>query len=124
MHFWPPVLNSSNMASMQQSDSNAQDPEHCPSIVKSVETGSTILNHLPPIMSRGYFGPRREKPQTTASKPAKKPRPSFTEASNATERSGRVGVAETAATDTVQTSFFSMLLPATSLGGEPTNCDA
>ena len=37
--------------------------------------GSTILNHLPPILPRGYFGPRRGKPQTTTSKPAKKQRP-------------------------------------------------
>ena len=66
LHFWPPALNASNMASMQQSDSNAQDLEHCPSIIESVETGTTILNHLPPILPRGYFGPRREKPQTTA----------------------------------------------------------
>ena len=85
LHFWPPVLNSSNMASMQQSDSNAQDPEHCPSIVESVQTESTVLNHLPSILPRGYFGPRRGKPQTTASRPAKKPRPSTTEASIATE---------------------------------------
>ena len=74
------------MASMQQNDSNAHNPKHCPSIIESIETGTTVLNHLPPILLRGYFGPRREKPQTIASRPAKKPRPSTTEASIATER--------------------------------------
>ena len=39
-----------------------------------VETGSTILEHLPPILQRGYFGPRRGKPQNTTSKPTKKQR--------------------------------------------------
>ena len=86
MHFWPPALNASNMASMQQSDSNGHDLEHFPSIVESVETETTVLNHLPPILPRGYFGPQRKKPQTTASRPVKKPRPSTTEASIATER--------------------------------------
>ena len=74
------------MASMQQSDSNAQDPQHCPSIVESVEMESIVLNHLPPILPRRYFGPRRKKPQTTASRPAKKLRPSTTKANIATER--------------------------------------
>ena len=45
-----------------------------------------VLNHLPPILPRGYFGPRRAKPQTTASRPAKKPRPSTLEGSIATEK--------------------------------------
>ena len=44
------------------------------------------MNHLPPIMPRGYFGPRQGKPQTTTSRLAKKPRPSYTEASIATKR--------------------------------------
>ena len=52
---------SEDIASMQQSDSNAQDSEHCPSIVELVETGTTILNHLPPILPKGYFEPRRGK---------------------------------------------------------------
>ena len=74
------------MASMQQTDSNAQDLEHCPSIVESVEMGTIVLNHLPPILPRGYFGPRRGKPQTTTSRPAKKSRPSTTEANIPTEK--------------------------------------
>ena len=86
MQFWPPASNAPNMVSMQQSDSNAQDPEHCLSIIDSIETGSKILNHLPPIMPRGYFGPRCGKPQTTTSRSAKKQRPSTTEPSIATER--------------------------------------
>ena len=55
LHFWPPAINAPNMASMQQSDSNTQDPEHCPSIEDSIKRTSTILNHLPSIMPRGYF---------------------------------------------------------------------
>ena len=74
------------MASMQQSDSNALNLEHCPSIVESVETGTIVLNHLPPILPRGYFGPQQGKPQTTTLRPAKKPRPSTTEANIATEK--------------------------------------
>ena len=86
MHFWPPSINAPNMASIQQNDSNAQDPEHCPSIVNSIEMGSSILNHLPPISHKGYFGPRREKPQTTTSRLAKKQRPTTTEHIISTER--------------------------------------
>ena len=71
---------------MQQSHHNAQDPEHCSSIVDSIEMGSTILNHLPPIIPRRYFGPRRGKPQMTTSTPTMKPRPSTTEVSIATEK--------------------------------------
>ena len=71
---------------MQQIDRNAQNPEHCPSIVDSIEMRSTLLNHLPPIMLRGYFGPRWGNPQTTTSRLAKKERPSTKEASIATER--------------------------------------
>ena len=67
------------MASIQQSDSHAQDLEHCPSIVDLLEMGSIILDHLPPILQRGYFGPRWEKLQTTTSRPAKKQRPTTTE---------------------------------------------
>ena len=86
LHFWPPTINAPNMASMQQSDSHAQDPEHCPSIVDSIETGSIILNHLPPILQRGYFRPRWEKPQMTTSRPAKKQRPTTTEHIISTKR--------------------------------------
>ena len=82
MHFGPSAIIAPSMASMQQSDRNALDPKHCPSIVDSIETGSTILNHLPPIMPRGYFGPRWGKPQTTSSRPTKK----ATEASIATKK--------------------------------------
>ena len=86
MHFWPPALNASNMASMQQSDSNAPNLENCPSIVESGEKKTIVLNNLPPILPRGYFGPRQGKPQTTTSRPTKKPRPSTTEANIAAER--------------------------------------
>ena len=48
--------------------------------------GTTILNHLPPILPRGYFGLRQGKRQTTTSRPTKKPRPSTIEASIAIER--------------------------------------
>ena len=86
MHFWPPTITAPNMASMQQSDSNAQDPKQCPSIVDSIETGFTILNHLSPILPRRYFGLRRGKSQTTTSRPAKKQRPTTTEHIISTER--------------------------------------
>ena len=45
----------------------------------SFEKGSTILDHLPSILQRRYFGPRREKPQTTTSRPAKKKQPTTME---------------------------------------------
>ena len=38
----------------------------------TLEIGFTVLDHLPPILQRGYFGPRRGKPQNTTSKPTKK----------------------------------------------------
>ena len=36
-------------------------------------------DHLPPILQRGYFGPRWGKPKTTTSRPAKKQKPTTTE---------------------------------------------
>ena len=79
LHFWPPASDSSNMASMQQSSSHAQEFEHYPSIVDSLEMGSTILDHLSSILQKGSFRPQQGKPQTTTSRPAKKQRPTTME---------------------------------------------
>ena len=79
MHFWTPAINSPNMASMEKNGTHTEDLEHCLAFVDSFKTGSTILDHLPPILQRGYFRPRRGKPQTTTSRSAKKKQPTTTE---------------------------------------------
>ena len=50
MHFWAPAINSPNMASMEKSGTHMEDLEHCPTFVDSLETRSTILDYLPPIL--------------------------------------------------------------------------
>ena len=79
LNFWAPAINLPNMAFMKKSGTHMEDLEHCPTFVDSFETGSTILDHLPPILQRGCFGPRRGKLQTTTSRPTKKNQPTTTE---------------------------------------------
>ena len=67
------------MTSMQQSGIQVEEPEQCLSIVHSFKMELTILDHLPLILQRRYFGPQRGKPQTTTSRLAKKKQPTTME---------------------------------------------
>ena len=79
--FWPDMREGNDHASREQ-DGNALDgSQPLRSNASIVETGSTVLEHLPPILQRGYFGPRRGKPQNKTSKPTKKQRPNSKELS-------------------------------------------
>ena len=62
--FWPATREVNAHASMERHGSDLEKPQ--------LETGSIVLDHLPPILQRGYFGPRRGKPRNTTSKPIKK----------------------------------------------------
>ena len=41
----------------------------------TLKMGSIVLDHLPSILQRGYFGPRQEKPQNATSNPTIRQRP-------------------------------------------------
>ena len=80
--FWPATREVNVHAPMEQSqrnDSAVEEPQPLQSNADTLETRSTVLDHLPPILQRGYFGPRREKPHNTTSKPTKKQRPNTKE---------------------------------------------
>ena len=62
-------------ASIERNGCDLGEPQPLPSNADTIGMGSTILDHLPPILERGYFGPRKGKPQNTTSKTAKKQRP-------------------------------------------------
>ena len=59
-------------ASIKQNVCTLEETQPLPSNVDTVGMRSTILDHLPPILERGYFGARKGKPQNTTSKPANK----------------------------------------------------
>ena len=61
-------------ASIERNGCDVGEPQPLPSNADTVGTRSIILDHLPPILERGYFGPRKGKPQNITSKPAKKQR--------------------------------------------------
>ena len=60
--------------SFERNGCDLEEPQPLLSNADTVGTGSTILDNLPPILERGYFGPKKRKPQNTTSKPAKKQR--------------------------------------------------
>ena len=66
---------------MERQGCASEGPQPLQSNASTLETGSTVLDHLPPILQKGYFGPRREKPQNETSKPTKEQRPNTEEVS-------------------------------------------
>ena len=76
--FWPDTREGNDHASTEHG-SALDGSQPLRSNTSIVETGTTVLDHLPPILQRGYFGPRRGKPQNTTSKPTKKQRPNSKE---------------------------------------------
>ena len=73
--FWSTTMEVNATASMDQHSSALKEPQPLQLTAGTLETGSTVLDHLPPILQRGYFGPRRGKPQNITSRPTKKQRP-------------------------------------------------
>ena len=74
LQFWPTNGEVHAHASIKRNGCDLGEPQPLLSNADTVGTGSTILDHLPPILERGYFGPRKGKPRNTTSKPAKKQR--------------------------------------------------
>ena len=64
---------------MEWNSSALEEPQPLQSNVDTLEMGSIVLDHLPPILQREYFEPKRRKPHNTTSKPTKKQRPNTKE---------------------------------------------
>ena len=79
--FWPDTREVNAHASMEHHGSALEGPQLLQSNAGTLEIGSTVLDHLPPILERGYFGPRRGKPQITTSKLIQEQRPNTKEVS-------------------------------------------
>ena len=77
--FWPTTREVNAITSMDQHGSAVKEPQPLQLTARTLETGSTVLDHLLPILQRGYFGPRRGKPRNLTLKPTKKQRPNTTE---------------------------------------------
>ena len=77
--FWPATREVNAHASMARHGNALEEPQLLQSNADTLETGSTVLDHLPSILQRGYFGPRRGKPQNATSRPTKKHRPNTKE---------------------------------------------
>ena len=60
--FWPDTREVNAQASMEWHGMALEGPPPLQSNANTFETGSTVLDHLPPILQRGYFGPRQGKP--------------------------------------------------------------
>ena len=77
--FWPDTREVNDHASREQHGSALDGSQSLRSNASIVETRSIILDHLPPILQRGYFGPRCGKPHNTTSKPTKNQQPNSKE---------------------------------------------
>ena len=80
--FWPTTMKVNATTSMDQHGSALKEPEFLQLTTCTLETGFTVLDHLSPILQRGYFGPRRGKPQNITLRPTKKQRPNTKEVSS------------------------------------------
>ena len=77
--FWPDTREVNAHAPMECHGNALERPQLLLSNAGTLERGSTVLDHLPPILQKGYFGPRRGKPQNTTLNPTKKQRPNTKE---------------------------------------------
>ena len=69
--FWPENMESQNHVEREENMNGLgvlQEGEGSP----NAPIPSAILNHLPTVQERGYFGPRRHKPRSKSSKPTRK----------------------------------------------------
>ena len=71
--FWPESMESQNHVE-REGNMNGLGGLQVGEDTANATTPSTILNHLPTVQERGYFGPRRHKPRNKSSKPTRKQR--------------------------------------------------
>ena len=71
--FWPESMESQNH-NEREGNMNGLGGFQVGEGSPNAPTPSAILNHLPAVQERGYFGPRRHKPRSKNSKPTRKQR--------------------------------------------------
>ena len=56
--FWPGTTEVNANLSMERHGNALEESQPLQSNAGTLEIGSTVLDHLPPILQRGHFGPR------------------------------------------------------------------